>query len=228
MKKLLLVMPILFSATAFGQRSPDLTFHLSTYDDTKLALEYSVPIKDKWGINFALAYGSKHRTNTRLLNANDSIYADRYTNNSKNNGTFRLGTDRRIKKSMFSVGFDFLFGYSKQNIDKQNTEYTKDSLGNWGGIIYYDFDLDDQSYAHITKHYIVPGIQLNTKMDIPIKNNFELNLSVGYTVNAPILVSETNIIDPLNELNYPNFNVIYAAPYASMGLCYKFLKKDKG
>jgi hypothetical protein len=228
MKKLLLVLPILFSATAFGQRSSDLTFHLSTYDDTKLALEYRVPIKDKWGINFALAYGSKHRSNNHLLNANDSIYTDRYTSNSKNNVTFRLGTDRRIKESMFSVGFDFLLGYSQQYIHKNSTEYTKDSLGNWGGMIYSNFGVDDPTYAQITKHYIVPGVQLNTKMDIPIKNNFEFNLSVGYTVNSPLLFNETNIVDPFNELTYPKFNTINAAAYASIGLRYKFVKKDNG
>lgn len=228
MKKLIIILPILFSSIAFGQRSSDLTLHLSTYDDTKIALEYRLPIKDKWGINFALAYGSKYNNFNTILDANDSVFFDRHTNYSTNTGTFRIGTEKRIKESMFSVGFDFLLGYSQQYIHKNTTEYTKDSLENWGGIIYYNYGPNDPTHAQITKHYIIPGIQINTKMDIPIKNNFEFNLSVGYNVNSPILSKETNIIDPFNELIQPKISIINAAAYASIGLRYKFVKKEKG
>jgi hypothetical protein len=220
MKKTLVILPILFSATAFGQRSSDLTLHLSTYDDSKIAIEYRVPIKDKWCINFALAYGSNSNSYDTFLDANDSVYTYHYSTTSSANSTFRLGTDRRIKESMFSVGFDFLLAYRKQEIHRDRNEYTIDSLGNWRGYLGYS----GLNHINKTKHYIVPGIQLNVKMDIPIKKNFELNLSAGYTVSSPFLFNETNIIDPDNELSHSKLLFINTGTYASIGLRYKFLK----
>ncbi len=227
MKTLFFTVSILFSTFLFSQRSSDLTLHISTFEDTKLALEYRIPIKDKWGINFALTYGSKYNRYTSIFDASDTLFTERHTSYSTSSGTYRIGTDKRIKESMFSVGFDFLLGYRQQNINKSNTEYTKDSLDNWGGMIYYNFGANDPTHAQITKHYIVPGLQVNAKMDIPIKYNFELALAIGYNVNTPILIKETNIIDPYNELAQPKFQVVNANAYASIGLRYKFMKKGK-
>lgn len=227
MNKLFIVLFLSCSITAFSQRPSDLTFHLSTYDEQKITLEYRIPIKDKWNLNFGLSYGSSYNNYTSFYDANDSISIDRHTNYTTSISNFRIGTDKRIKESMFSVGFDFLIGYRNQEIHKNNTELTLDSTGNWSGFLNYHYGMDDPTHAQITKHYVVPGLQLNLKMDVPIKNNFEFALSVGYNVNTPLLVKETNIIDPFNELSHPNFHVINALPYASIGLRYKFIKKTK-
>ena len=92
---------MLCTISAFSQRFSDLTLHLSTHDDTKIALEYRIPVKEKWSLNFALAYGSKYSYYDRILEANDSLYTERHTSYSSSIGTLRVGSERRIKEFAF-------------------------------------------------------------------------------------------------------------------------------
>jgi len=214
-----------------AQRTSDIGFIYGTSELYRMNLEYRKPIKEKYNLKFGVSFGSAlspyFNYTSQIAFVSDSLIVKR--NYSKDNLQFTIksGFERQIKSSIFSFGVDVFMGYMEQGEQYYNTNEILSPNGKWGNEELFNFsnyENDPTSSFRNTK-YIVPGLQINFSMDIPIENRLFLHLFVSQILTSPIYLSETIIQDPLNEFPVPAKTYIFNSQnQAGIGLRYKFNK----
>lgn len=234
MKSIKIIFVFIFIGNLFqtnAQRTSDLGFIYGSSDLYRMNLEYRKPIKEKSRLKFGLSIGSANSPSfnysSQIREVTDSLIVSRNYTQSSFQFTLKSGFERQIKTSMFSYGVDILFGYKERDEGYYQTKEVLTPEGSWANeelFTFTNYETDPLRSLRTTK-YIVPGLQLNFSMDIPIEDRLFLHLFVSQILTSPIYLSEKIIQNPLNEFpNYSKSYIINSQNQIGIGLRYKFKK----
>lgn len=190
---------IFFGGNSFSQKKGDLGLILSTNKKTKINLEYRKPINEKYKWKIGFLYGNEVNQfgyKRRIIRSSDTSVTYREYHSESNNFGLRLGIERRLKTSHFSVGADLNFRYINTNhINNENTFYV-DSSGYYSIPITTIFSPGkNPSASGRTRHFFEPGIRLSLNLDLPLGNRFLVHMSVNTLMGVPIYMGESNVVD---------------------------------
>ncbi|MCB9224489.1 MAG: hypothetical protein R2780_14835 [Crocinitomicaceae bacterium] len=212
---------IITTTTTFGQDSPDISILITNQRWDMLGIEFRQPIKEKWKLNYCLSYGSYfHSFDLDFVSANDTVIVQRGTQRTNRLGTFKFGTERQLKESVFSIGLDLITSYRNQDLQNSDRTYTLND-----GIWRRDQTSTNMNTA--VKHQIIPGLAVNANIDLIIWKNLLLNISMIGTIRQTILLNGSEFNDPANEFFEKNtFKPIFGQ-YFQAGVRYRInTKKD--
>jgi len=223
---------LLLNSTVHAQRTSDIGILISTDNESKLTLEYRKPIWKKYSLKFGTTYGSTHSSQFApwaISQASDSLHIFNRNNSNENQYNLKIGIERILKSSPFSVGLDLLFGYKDVSYTKSVRHFTLDTTGKWDYTYFGEKDANtlnpklDTTFGQIIFRYFKPALQLNLGLDLPLAKRFTVNLSYQHSVGLLINMSETqinnNTINTFDYINNEKFTFNYRF---NVGLRYKF------
>jgi hypothetical protein len=212
----------------------DIGIVLSTFDYNRIGIDYRVNLGENWKLRTGFIYGNRYSDyfyGGEIIAVTDSLVTERLNSFNGDFFTLKLGGERVLGNSMFSVTGDLLFGYNKSNSSHRN-QYTKlDSTGYWSNLGYQDYEsyfgIGDTTRAQITRHYFVPTIAIGIMMDVPIKDRFIFSLGISANMGTNFYLGSSNEIDPYNEFQTPSGWTIDLNSVISAGFRYRFGGKKK-
>lgn len=212
----------------------DIGIMLSTFDYNRIGIDYRVSLGEKWKLRTGFIYGNRYSDyfyGGEIIAVTDSLVTERTNYFNSEIFTVKLGTERALGNSLFSLTTDFLFAYQNTHSSYRN-QYTKlDSTGYWSNLGYQDYEsyfgIGDTTRSRITRHYFVPSIALGIMMNVPIRERFIFSLGVSATIGTSFYLGSSNEIDPYNEFQTPSGWTIDLNSIVSAGFRYRFGGKDK-
>lgn len=244
MKKLFLIIitVCLLSNITFAQNRRDIGFVYNTFSFNRINIDYRTPKSDMYKLKFGFTIGQSNSFNDESSNsyytfANDSIITKRQRSFTNFQSGFKVGLERRLGSSnMFSIGADFIIAYRNERVWLYDNNYLYvDSLNIWTPEYtvypenyYLKTDYYQPLVTKVNRTYIVPQLQVNFLMDIPISKDLFLNLFIGGLFGTPILLQEKNKYDPQNELpSLKNVHTFEMTSQAGIGLRYSIGKEKE-
>jgi hypothetical protein len=224
---------LLFLLPSVAQEKGDIGFIFSNSWNSKLALEYRKPFKEKFKFKIAATYGEWGNyfsfNNGEIISATDSTVVERDFNRHIHQAGLRFGLERQFGNSLFSVGTDVIVDYRRTRSSYRNRTISLQSNGTWeqGSFTTIFPPFSDPSDSHIVRHYLVTGARLNFNMDIPIGKSFLLNLSTAGIFGLPVYMGATQIQDPTGEFMGTPPSVINLDVNFGIGLRYKIGSRNK-
>ena len=181
-KSLALIVLITFalslSFSSYGQRNTDIGLSLSSDKEQRFIFEYRKPIQEKWRLTLGAAYGNHtYRYSNVLASFTDTSITLEDYNSHVNKGSLRVGADRQIGNSIFSIGGDILL-------------YYKSTYNTYRNGLAFNI------------HYLGAGFQITGKMDVPINEKFHLNLFAGPALSVSSSFRIDNIVDPDSQIGF--------------------------
>jgi len=224
---LLTAFALLTIIPAFAQRSSDLGVQISTNNMQRLSLQYRAPVGEQLFFRLGGSYGIDaydYWSNGEIISASDSSVTERNYDNQEVFGSLTAGFEHQSSSSLFSFYGDVIVTYGNDQSSYSNSTQVLRPNGVWE----YDFsDLGSASrqHAQVTRHFLRPGGQLGLAMNVPVGENFLLNLHVAGSLQTSILLAETDKINPLNEFGSGNQSTIDFNSFVGIGLRYKLPTK---
>ncbi len=216
----LVTLLLLLSSTVHAQRTSDIGILFSTDNESRLTLEYRKPIWEKYNLKFGATIGNQHSSlfaPWAISQSSDSLILFHRTNTNGNEYNLKLGIERSIRSSPFSVGLDLLLGYKDEYQTTSVRYYSLHSSGKWDYTYFGENDAStsnpkiDTTFGQLTYQYFKPALQLNLGLDLPLAKRFTVNLSYQYAVGLLVNFSGTK------NNNKFTFNSRF-----NVGLRYKF------
>ncbi len=229
------------SSFVIAQHKADIGFIFNTFKFNRINLEYRTPIRDNYKLKFGVTIGQSNDFSDKSPNnyytfANDSVITLRKRNYTNFQGGFKIGIEHQLgSNSMFSFGADLNVAYRNEKVWLYDEHYLHiDSSNNWvhEAFIYPENFYSNSNYDNplttkINRTYIVPQLQFNFLIDIPVTKDLYLNLFVGGLIGIPFVLDEKNKFDPNNEL--PSLKDVYVFEMTSQaGLGFRYsIGKEK-
>lgn len=224
MKKASLIMlSVLLYSFTFSQSSPNLGLLISADKFERMSLQYRLPIKEKLRLNVSGTFGWENKFgNAYVTSFNDSVINFQRNNSNKQIAGLKIGIDRRLKESIFSIGTDLIFRYTVQNNSILDEFIVQDSTTFETNSYVSNFNSIENAAIYKTYGW-QSGIQLSIKADIPINEKFKLNLYTSITGIVDVNSSVREISDPNNKFDTNNWvpnSIIEISATAGVGLFY--------
>lgn len=228
MKNLLVLLLFIAPFFSISQTKGDIGFIYNTFSLNRINLDYRKPIGEKYKFKIGAVIGTNSSTFNEPKNivfGSDSLITFQDNVFSANQFSLKIGAERKLGESMFSIGTDLLFSYRDEK--KWIYEYNylhNDSLNNWqlqtaNNSNGYGFN--NTTNSKVRRGYFVPQLQFYLSMDIPVVSNLYLNLFVGGVFSFPIFINESQKNDPFNDYPIPtNVNTFEMSNQAGIGLRY--------
>ena len=240
MKNIKSVTTLLFSTlcycTTFSQENfkHDVGVIVSTAQYGKIGVDYRLYLNEHWKFKVGAMYGSQYSypfAKDEVSTVNDSLITFRTFQSHSNYGFLKIGAERRLKTSMFSITADLLLGYENRKYGYSNSYTELDSNGVWiqqTGFysLQGNYQGDDTTRSRITQHYFSPGLAIGAMMDIPIKSRFVLSLGITGNFRTRVHLASTNVFDPYNEFTNPSGFIFDFDMVVSAGIRYRFGKNS--
>ncbi len=231
----ILSLGLITSSIGFGQDSlkHDIGITLSTYEHQRIGLDYRLSLNEKWKFRLGAVYGASYSnffSTGKIVSVTDSLMTHRKHQSGSNSGTLKIGAERQLGESLFSLSADLIIGYRNSYSGYYNNYTELDSNGNWSSQTYIptidlNQPLGDSTRSQITRHYLIPGLAIGANFNIPIKKRFELSISASGILTSPVFLKATNIHDPYNEFSTANVTTIDFNSTISASIRYKFGSK---
>lgn len=230
MKALLIILVFLSFNTLNAQNNRDLSYIYNSYNLNRINLDYRQSINEKYKYKIGLVIGqgaSSPFEKGDIVFGSDSLITYRYNVYNTTQFSLKIGGERVLGNSIFSIGADVLLSYRNEKNYIYYSDYIyDDSLKIWKDNTAYNpsgMGFDNPNNSKVKRGYFVPQLQLSFLMDLPIVDRLYLNLFVGGVFAFPILVNESKKYDPLNELILPTtLTTFEMSSLAGMGLRFTF------
>jgi hypothetical protein len=195
---------------AFGQGKPDLGFILSLDDESRYGLEYRHPKNDQFIYKIGITHGTFQTSwiSPGIVTASDSLVVQQTIFRSNNQWDIRIGGERRIKESLFTLGADLNLGYLRHEKRQHNSPLILDENGNWVNGTFVNNSsqippnqpnsilvVGDQAYANIKQHFFLPSLRVTFNLNVPISDAFLINFSISTRFGVPIYMGATDVTD---------------------------------
>ena len=169
--------------------------------------EYRIPLNDKYKFKLGASIGENIRAfpdyKVNIISASDSLIVERRFGEKTQIGGLRVGGEKKLGKSMFSLMGDLNISYQKAYFSNYNT--THELIDGIWQAIPPEYELISEGLAMnqgtTTRHFITPSLRVGISLDVPLNKYFMLNLYAAGNFGIPILIDETNKKDPLNEFS---------------------------
>lgn len=232
----ILVLTLMVTTNTFSQDNfkHDIGMTLTSYNNQRVGIDYRLGLNEHWKFRTGAFYGAYYSnffSTGEIVTVTDSLITHRKNQNGSNTGTLRIGAERKLGQSLFSLSADVIIGYRNSHSGYYNNYTELDSNGIWSSqtrIQSFDFEqpLGDSTRSQIKRHYIIPGLAIGANFNIPIKNRFELSISASGLVSTPLFLKATDITDPYGEFSTANVSTINFNSTISGTLRYKFGLKE--
>ncbi len=191
-----------------GQEKADLGFILSLNDESRYGLEYRHPKNDQLTYKFGITHGTFQNSwiSSGIISASDTVVVQQTVFRSNNQWELRIGGERKLGESMFSLGADLNLGYLRHEKRQFNTPLILDENGNWNsGYFVADASqippnapnntlaVGDPDYANIKQHFFVPSMRITFNLNVPISDAFYFNCSILTRFGVPIYMGATEV-----------------------------------
>ncbi|NOQ70584.1 MAG: hypothetical protein GQ574_01195 [Crocinitomix sp.] len=217
---------------SFAQSAGDLGIVITASEEFRLGIEYRKPINEKLRYKIGVTQGGSGNVlspNYDLYELTDSTFSTRHFSNQITSTNLRIGLERNLGISIFSIGFDLNLGYQNVQSDRANRNWILNPAGDWeeSGIAPFFQGNEELLSAQITRHYFTPTARLSLNMDAPLGKGFILNFSISTNYGVPIYMGATNVIDPLTEYIGVPATTINWSTYLGAGLRYVINSEKK-
>lgn len=202
---LLILLPF---CNAQGQTKGDLGFILSLNEESRYGLEYRHPKSEEVMYKFGITHGTFQNSwiSSGVISASDSVVVQQTVYRSNNQWEFRIGGERRLGESLFSLGVDLNLAYLRHEKRQYNSPLIKDKDGSWNSGYFVDkasqipsnapnnnLAVGDPDYANIKQHFFLPSIRVTFNLNVPISDGFYFNCSVLTRFGVPIYMGATEV-----------------------------------
>ena len=118
----------------------------------------------------------------------DSTLSTRHYSTQSTWTSLRIGVERKLGISVFSIGADLNLGYYNFQEYFANQNWTLNEVGDWqeDGFAPFFPENDNLYAAQITRHFFNPTFRLSLNMDAPLGKAFLLNFSIASSAGTPI------------------------------------------
>lgn len=210
---------------SYAQTTGDLGIVFSSLEEFRFGIEYRKPINAKLRYKIGATQGGSGNVlspNYELYELTDSTFSTRHFTNQITSTNLRIGLERNLGISIFSIGFDLNLGYQNVQSERANRNWILNSEGEWeeSGLAPFFQGNEELLSAQITRHYFTPTARLSLNMDAPLGKGFILNFSISSNFGVPIYMGATNVIDPLTEYVGVPPTTINWSTYLGAGLRY--------
>ncbi len=181
-------------------------------------MEYRKPLGDffrlKVGIN--MEEYNHYSSSPNVVSVTDTtVFYNRRHSGSSQIG-LRIGAERQLKSSIFSIGADINIHYRSRYRMQWNEVSVLTESGNWvDGMIVteegdlphsqdhvsynYHFVVGESGYANVRDRFLVPSVRTALNMDLPLSRMFTLHLSAAASFGLPIYMGISSEYDPNNR-----------------------------
>jgi hypothetical protein len=202
---LLLLLPI---SSLFGQEKADLGFILSLNDESRYGLEFRLPKNEQLIYKFGITHGTFQNSwiSSGIIAASDSVVVQQTVFRGNNQWELRIGGERKLGESLFSLGADLNLGYLRHEKRQFNSPLIIDENGNWvrgyfvSNVSQIPNDspdniliVGDADYANIKQHFFIPSMRITFNLNVPISDAFYFNCSVVTRFGVPIYMGATEV-----------------------------------
>jgi hypothetical protein len=231
-KFVLVILLLGANCLSFAQGNGDLGILLSSDEEFRFGLEYRKPINDQLRYKLGVIQGSSGNIlspNYELYELTDSTFSTRHFSNQVTTTNLRIGLERNLGYSIFSLGFDLNLGYQNIQSSRSNRNWEIDENGEWkeNNLATFFGENIDELTSQITRHYFTPTARMSLNMDAPLGKGFILNFSMSSNFGVPIYMGATNVIDPLTEYIGIPASTINWSIYLGAGLRYVINSEKK-
>lgn len=233
LKKLaLLLMFVGVNCFSFAQEDGDLGIVFTSNEDFRYGIEFRKPINEHLRYKIGVTQGSSGvvlSPNYELYEFSDSTFSTRHFSNQISTTNLRIGLERNLGISIFSIGFDLNLGYQNFQSERANRNWALNENGVWeeNGVSPFFQGNEEILSAQITRHFFTPTARLSLNMDAPLGKGFILNFSIASNFGVPIYMGATNIIDPLTEYIGVPASTFNWSTYLGAGLRYAINSEKK-
>jgi hypothetical protein len=217
---------------SYAQTNGDLGILISADEEFRFGIEYRKPINSHFRYKIGAIQGSSGNLvspNYELYELTDTTFSTRHFSNQITTTNLRIGFERSLGISVFSIGFDLNLGYQNIQSGRSNRNWSLNNSGEWEETSYSAFFENNEALitSQITRHYFTPTARVSLNMDAPLGKGFILNFSVAGNFGVPIYMGATNIIDPLTEYVSVPAAVFNLSSYLGAGLRYEINSEKK-
>jgi hypothetical protein len=192
----------------FGQEKADLGFILSLNDESRYGIEYRLPKNEQLTYKFGITHGTFQNSwiSTGIISASDSVVVQQTVFRGNNQWEVRIGGERKLGESLFSLGADLNLAYLRHEKRQFNSPLILDKDGNWirGNFVANASQIPpnspnnvmvvgDPDYANIKQHFFVPSMRITFNLNVPISDAFYFNCSVVTRFGIPIYMGATEV-----------------------------------
>lgn len=202
--------------SGFAQEKGDLGIVVSPLNPSRYGIEYRKPMGESFRLKVGINTEQYHYSlsDPKVLSVTDTtVFQSRNYSTSSQIGV-RVGAERQLKTSIFSIGADLNFHYRKKYSMQWNEVQVLNDQGDWvEGMILgesekqisqdhvnlghqYEFVPGDFGYGHIRQHFFVPSVRTAINMDLPVTKMFTLHMSAAATLGLPIYMGASSEYDP--------------------------------
>lgn len=224
-----------YIVTATAQQSDIGVLYSASYD-SKFAIEFRTPQFKKYQLKIGLTgnyYSAAYYSDAPIFEVQDSAVITRQGRIEYSFAGFRIGAERQLASSIFSIGADFNLNYFHRNKTLSNRVKILNDEGNWvsGNIInpdnpnFPDGISDNSIYgdryeARINEHFLLPKVRVSVNANIPVGKHFLVTGYLAIATAPTIYVGNSNVRDPLNDFYTPE-SEFYVDFSAGFGLRYR-------
>ena len=230
MKTLIIIVALLSFYTLNAQQNRDFGFIYNTYNLNRINLDYRQLLGEKYKLKIGAVIGqgaSSPFNKGDIVFGSDSLITYRYNVHNTTQFSLKIGGERVLGNSIFSIGADVLLSYRDEKNYIHYSDYVyDDSLKLWKDYSEYNpngMGFKNPDNSKVRRGYFVPQLQFSFLMDVPITERLYLNLFVGGVFSFPIFIKESHKYDPLNELTLPtSLTTFEMSSQAGIGLRFTF------
>lgn len=206
--KLYLLFFCLTCLSVYGQKPGDFGLLLSSNESTRWNLEYRQALGEQYRLKMGVTHG-EYPIYTGLPNiifASDSVVIQKERQVYGSQWGLRIGGERQLMQSMFSLGADLNFNYRNRVITETNSAQKIDDNGNWLAARIVDSTAQnwssnsqvpivfwDQGFAQVKQHFFVPALRITFNIDVPIGDAFFINFSLATSYAVPIYMGRSQV-----------------------------------
>lgn len=222
------LLALILTASAFSQKTSDISFIFSTELQYAGSFEYRKPLNQKYTFKIGLLQGgsitpSPYSVEKQFTYVSDSLIIERSKNGMQNNTTLKFGLEKQMGTSLFSFGADILLGIGWNHESFHNTRNEMNDSGVWNVIQPTpENNLIVDNPTSRTTNYFKPGIQAHISLNVPLKDRFFIHLHFTPTLYSAIYMGESNKYDPLNEFDDNHPTTYELTTQMGVGLRYRF------
>ncbi len=184
------------------------------------------------GVSFGMSKGHYHR----MYEWNDSYKLNRKYGYKNKDFNVRIGFDRRLKESVFSLGGNFITGVRRvESYAYHDYSYYSETFESWVGYIWQDPEEREIEFNNglssdllrVSSKKIRLGSQVRLSAKVPLGQRLYLNGYLGGYGGVLLNTSTVVHSDPLNEVSanggvaYNSSTLEFQVQYG-VGLSYRF------
>ena len=243
LKKLIPIFIFLFvfMPQANAQRRADIGFSISTLEKSKYNLEYRQPLGEKYRVKLAVNYGNRAGNYLAVpswaVAVSDSLIITRTGRVYSKQYGFRLGVDRQLKQSAFSIGVDAGLALLRISFSSQLNARILNENGQWVNATFIKegeeiigkdtpikqtYIVGDNQFMYAVSNNLVPSFRASLNWDKKLGRflTVKANVTAGlYFINHRNTTIFSNYEDDFSD---PSFSYSIIKVSGSVGVAYDF------